>query len=397
MNSFSPSWILRWCASLLLSIFAAIGCLAQPPAEAAHKKIPIQALSARESLPLAISCSANPTQIRPGEVSRIFATAVSPQNRPLTFSYMASAGSISGGGGSAVFSSIGAPPGAIEITCRVSDDQGRAATSRVTVAIVAPMMAPPPPQMHAPNYPAVTQSAPVHLPSPAGAAPSQTTQPLHVESAQLPAAAQSCEYSEGYEVEAWKKGLKQGQIEYAVPARMKAQVQAPVTVKIHGFQDVSGAQPLIGATGGGTLKVSSYMKVELLAPQNPGEFNIVSQSSEAVQFVPNDGSATWNWVVTPAYEAKNQQLEIRVSLIYKRADTTLEDSVEDKNYTVNVEVQKLTTTVWQDFQKDPIAFIKYMMPGGAGWAAIAALVTSLGGFAWWKRMKKKAVHHPHVR
>jgi len=174
---------------------------------------------------------------------------------------------------------------------------------------------------------------------------------------------------------------------------MKAQVPAPVSVKIHGFQDVAGAQPLLGATGSDVLKVSSYMKVELLAPLNPGEFAFAPLNADAVQFVPNDGSATWNWNVTPAYEAKNQKLEIRVSLVYKRPDTTLEDILEDKTYTVNVQVQKLTTTMWQDFQKDPIAFIKYMMPGGAGWVALAGFVTSLGGFAWWKKKRtRKAAH-----
>jgi hypothetical protein len=197
------------------------------------------------------------------------------------------------------------------------------------------------------------------------------------------------EYEQGYALEAWKKGLKEGHIHYNVPPSMKAQVQSPVSVRIDGFQNTASAQPMLGETGNGTLKVSPYMKVELLAPLNPGEFTITPKDNNAVKFVPNDGFATWDWNVIPAYQAKNQTLEIRVSLVYKRPDTTLEDSLEDKSYTVNIEVQKLTTTVWQDFQKDPIAFFKYMLPGGAGWAALAALVGSMGGLAWWKRKGKK--------
>ncbi len=41
--------------------------------------------------PPTISCSANPTTINPGESATITATAVSPQNRPLTYSYTATA------------------------------------------------------------------------------------------------------------------------------------------------------------------------------------------------------------------------------------------------------------------------------------------------------------------
>jgi hypothetical protein len=211
------------------------------------------------------------------------------------------------------------------------------------------------------------------------------------------AAAPTGEYDQGYALEAWKNGLKEGKIEYIVPPSMKAQVPSPVTVKIHGFKD-AGGQPLLGATGGGTLKVSSYMKVEVLAPLNPGEFTITSKGNEAIQFVPIDGFATWNWDVTPAYAAKDQKLEIRVSLVYKRPNTTLQDTLDDQKYTVNVEVQKISTTLWQDFQKDPIGFIKYMAPGGAGWGALAALIASLGGFTWWKRKgKKKVVRHSSVK
>ena len=93
--------------------------------------------------PPTISCSANPATIKPGETSTITCQGVSPQNLPLTYSYTASAGSITGNGSSAVYSSAGAPTGAVGITGKVSDDKGNSASADTTVTIEAP---PPPPQ-----------------------------------------------------------------------------------------------------------------------------------------------------------------------------------------------------------------------------------------------------------
>jgi len=92
--------------------------------------------------PPTISCSANPSTIKPGDSSTITSTAVSPQNRPLTYSYSASAGSISGNGNTATLSSTGAPAGSITVTCNVQDDKGQNASSTTTVSVEAP---PPPP------------------------------------------------------------------------------------------------------------------------------------------------------------------------------------------------------------------------------------------------------------
>ncbi|MGP8251995.1 MAG: hypothetical protein ACLQHF_08175 [Terracidiphilus sp.] len=98
----------------------------------------------KEYEPPTISCSANPSTIKPGETSTITSTAVSPQNRPLTYSYTASAGSVSGSGATAEFSSAGAPTGAVGITCNVADDKGHTASANTTVTIEAPVVAPKP-------------------------------------------------------------------------------------------------------------------------------------------------------------------------------------------------------------------------------------------------------------
>jgi hypothetical protein len=199
-------------------------------------------------------------------------------------------------------------------------------------------------------------------------------------------------------LEAWKNGLKEGAIEYRVPAAMQAQQPSMVTVKIHGYQDTEGWQPMLGVTGTGALKVSSRMKVELLAPLNPAEFTIAPQDNQAIKFVPNDGSATWMWSVTPAYKATGQKLEIRVSLEYQQQGSSLEEALEDTYYTVNVDVQGLSTVISHDFQKHPIEWLKYMLPGGSGWGALAALIASLGGwYAWWKKKTKKAARRTAVK
>jgi hypothetical protein len=91
--------------------------------------------------PPTVSCTANPSTVKPGDSSTITAQGVSPQNRPLTYSYQASAGTVSGTGNSATLSTTGAPSGAITVTCSVADDKGQTASSTTTVNIEAP---PPP-------------------------------------------------------------------------------------------------------------------------------------------------------------------------------------------------------------------------------------------------------------
>ncbi|MGA3159754.1 MAG: outer membrane beta-barrel protein [Terracidiphilus sp.] len=94
--------------------------------------------------PPTISCSANPGTIKPGETSTITASGVSPQNRPLTYSYSATAGTVEGSGATVVFNSTGAPTGAATVTCNVSDDKGQTATANTNVLILAPYVAPAP-------------------------------------------------------------------------------------------------------------------------------------------------------------------------------------------------------------------------------------------------------------
>ncbi len=99
----------------------------------------------KEFEPPTLSCSASPTDLKPGDSSTITAQGVSPQNRPLTYSYQASGGTISGSGATATYSSAGASPGPVQITGTVTDDKGHSATCSTSVNIAAPPPPPPPP------------------------------------------------------------------------------------------------------------------------------------------------------------------------------------------------------------------------------------------------------------
>ena len=69
-------------------------------------------------------------------------SGVSPQNRPLTYSYSTTAGTISGNTNTATLSTTGAPAGTITVTCNVVDDKGQTATQQTTVTVVTPTIAP---------------------------------------------------------------------------------------------------------------------------------------------------------------------------------------------------------------------------------------------------------------
>jgi outer membrane protein OmpA-like peptidoglycan-associated protein len=92
--------------------------------------------------PPTVSCSANPSTVAPGDSATITATGVSPQNRPLTYSYSSTAGSVTGSTSTATLTTTGAAPGTITVTANVVDDKGQSASCTTTVTVNAP---PPPP------------------------------------------------------------------------------------------------------------------------------------------------------------------------------------------------------------------------------------------------------------
>ena len=102
----------------------------------------------KEFEPPTISCSVNPTTLKPGDTATITSTATSPQNRPLTYNYSASSGNVNGTGATASYSSTGAATGPVTLTCNVADDKGHTASATSNLTIEAPP-APPQPKTQA--------------------------------------------------------------------------------------------------------------------------------------------------------------------------------------------------------------------------------------------------------
>lgn len=109
------------------------------PTQMADCSVP---LTITAPLPPTVSCSANPSTVKPGDSSTITAVGNSPQNYPLTYSYSSTAGTVSGNTSTATLSTTGAAAGTITVTCNVVDSKGMTASQQTTVTVEAP---PPPP------------------------------------------------------------------------------------------------------------------------------------------------------------------------------------------------------------------------------------------------------------
>jgi outer membrane protein OmpA-like peptidoglycan-associated protein len=103
-------------------------------------------ITVKQFEPPTITCSANPTTVQPGGTATITCQGVSPQNRPLTYNYSASAGQISGTGNTATLNTAGAPTGPITVTGTVQDDKGQTASATTSVNVEAPPPPPPAPK-----------------------------------------------------------------------------------------------------------------------------------------------------------------------------------------------------------------------------------------------------------
>jgi hypothetical protein len=101
------------------------------------------AVQAAASMPPTVSCSANPQAVTLGGSVGVTAVASSPEGRPLTYSWSASSGTITGTGNTVTLNTSGAPAGTITVTCKAADDQGRSASATTVVTINAVPAAPP--------------------------------------------------------------------------------------------------------------------------------------------------------------------------------------------------------------------------------------------------------------
>ena len=159
---------------------------------------------------------------------------------------------------------------------------------------------------------------------------------------------------------------------------MKWKEGSTVSVVLHGYQSVGGAAPA-DQTGSGELKVSDRMKVVLTDPENPDEFSIAKQQgTEDIQFVPENGTATWNWSVTPNYTAKGpQKLVISAWVIYPDGGDRVSQQLPVYQAAVNVRVPEFSDIVRRMVEGDPEYWVKYGLPGGSGFLFVAGFVTWL--------------------
>jgi len=192
-----------------------------------------------------------------------------------------------------------------------------------------------------------------------------------------PAAAGSVDPYRESELQAqWVNAVKNGKIDYLIPTTMKLHETAVVTVVLHGFADTS-PNDLAGAKEG-VLKVSPYMRMQLTA-DNPDEFEIDPKAG-AVLPVPINSSAKWTWNVKPNQPAKNQKLTIEAFMVRTETGDHPQELLPSYVATVNVNVPGFWESLQEEFWNDPAAAFKYVLPGGAGFTALAGLTVW-----WWKR------------
>lgn len=92
--------------------------------------------------PPTLSCSADPSTVMPGSTVAITSVAASTANRPLTYSYSASSGVITGSGSTVQLATAGTPGGTINVSCNVTDDLGKSAQASTMVTVMAAKAAP---------------------------------------------------------------------------------------------------------------------------------------------------------------------------------------------------------------------------------------------------------------
>jgi len=92
----------------------------------------------RPNQPPVISCAPERSPINSGEKVNIVSTASDPDNDPLTYSYAATGGQVSGTGPTAQFDSTGLKVGSYNITCTADDGRGGRTSANTKVDVQEP-------------------------------------------------------------------------------------------------------------------------------------------------------------------------------------------------------------------------------------------------------------------
>jgi hypothetical protein len=97
--------------------------------------------------PPTLTCLADPATVPEGGVTTITATGSSIADRPLTYSFTADAGQITGTGPRVQLSTTGVTAQTVNVTCNVVDDLGKTAQSATSVAVMSAKSAALPPPL----------------------------------------------------------------------------------------------------------------------------------------------------------------------------------------------------------------------------------------------------------
>ncbi len=106
--------------------------------------------------PPTLSCAPEQSTVTSGEQITINCSGASPDQRPLTYSWQSSAGTINARGANATMASTGLT-GSVTITTVVKDDRGLSAQATTSVTVKAPPPPPPPPAPTAGSTEAIRQ------------------------------------------------------------------------------------------------------------------------------------------------------------------------------------------------------------------------------------------------
>jgi hypothetical protein len=174
----------------------------------------------------------------------------------------------------------------------------------------------------------------------------------------------------------WFSQLPSGSIQYNVPPVMTIGQPSTVSVIINGYK-APPLPPQADGTAPAPLKVSEWMRVEISQPGNPDEFTITGDPNQNPQFVPIDAGATWTWTVTPNHLGKEERLQFQAFVLYRDDKSKVQRELPSAEKIVAVRtegIKGIAHRVQDNFWFNPTNWFKYMLPGGAGFAALIALI-----------------------
>jgi hypothetical protein len=109
-----------------------------PPIQPSYSNAPRPDAINATTAPPRITCNASPTSLRAGESSSITCEAVSPDNRPVSITYVANGGKLSSNRNQATLDTADTGPGPISVRATAFDDRQLSASTAVTVNVEAP-------------------------------------------------------------------------------------------------------------------------------------------------------------------------------------------------------------------------------------------------------------------